>query len=218
MRERVKRVRGLIPSIILTVLSMIQALALELYWTKLVESDFLWAGSWMALVGWLQFTAMFLGILLIWLLYVSMMLRFNWLPSLEDTLVPFLIGLLEFALVDLTHPDFIGPWLLVLAAIFVVAVFTSHTIARRARSDPENDYFFSQYEPSGLKDYRESAISVTILSIFGTILWLYPGTYWLAVLALLLTMAALGYQYLQARRFWLHSVYGEDAATGADQG
>lgn len=218
MKERVTRVRGLVPSIILTVLSMIQALALELYWTKLVESDFLWTAGWLAAVGWLQFAAMFFGILLIWLLYVSLMLRFNWLPSLEDTLVPFLIGLLEFALVDLTHPDFIGPWLLVLASIFVVAVFTSHTIMRRARSDPENDYFFSQYDPSGLKDYRESAITVVTLGVLGTVLWLNPGMRGLAVVALLLTLVAMGYQYLQARRFWLHSLHQGDSPPATDEG
>lgn len=214
MRERVNRVRGLIPSIILTVLSMIQALALELYWTKLIEADFLWSANWLALVGWLQFTSMFFGILLIWLLYVSLMLRFNWLPSLEDTLVPFLIGLLEFALIDLTHPDLIGPWLLVLAVIFTVAVFTSHTISRRARTDPENDYFFSRYDPAGLKDYRESGITVVTLGVLGVILWLYPDMRLLAVVALLLTLVAMGYQYLQARRFWLHSLREGTAEDG----
>lgn len=35
------------------------------------------------------------GILLIQVFYVSFVLRFTWLPSLEDTLIPFLIGLLE---------------------------------------------------------------------------------------------------------------------------
>lgn len=206
MSGRANRVRELVPSIILTVLSMIQALALELYWNQLGESPFLWNGGWPAIIGWLQFTAVFFGILMIWLLYVSFVLRFNWLPSLEDTLVPFLIGLLEFAMIDLTQPDLVGPWLLLMAAIFVIAVYTSHTIARRARSDPANDYFFSRYDPASLRDYRESGASITILGLLGIILWLFPGLYWLAVFALLLTMLALGYQYLQARRFWLHSV------------
>jgi len=206
MSDRTTRVRDLVPSIILTVLSMIQALALELYWSHLEQAEFLWAGGWVALVGWLQFTAMFLGILLIWLLYVSYVLRFHWLPTLEDTVVPFLIGLMEFGMIDMTHPALVGPWLLLLAAVFVIAVFTSHTINRRARQDPDNDYFFSQYDPAGLRDYKESAATVAGLAVLGTLLWLYPGMHALAVLALALTIVALGYQYLQTRRFWLHSV------------
>jgi len=206
MSDRITRVRSLIPTIILTVLSMIQALALELYWNQLVASEFLWSGGWTACVGWLQFTAMFLGILLIWLLYVSFVLRFDWLPSLEDTLVPFFIGLMEFGMIDMTHPDLIGPWLLLLASVFVVAVFTSHTIMRRARLDPDNDYFFSQYDPAGLRDYKESAATVTGMAVLGALLWLFPNMHALAILALLLTIVALGYQYLQARRFWLHAV------------
>jgi hypothetical protein len=216
MSDRANRVRNLMPTIILTVLSMIQALALELYWNQLVQADFLWTGGWIAVVGWLQFAAMFFGIMLIWLLYVSLVLRFNWLPSLEDTLVPFLIGLLEFGLIDLTHPDLVGPWLILLAAVFVVAVFTSHTINRRARSDPDNNYFFSQYDPTGWRDYRESAATVLGMGLLGAILWQYPGLHWLTVLALLLTMAGLGYQYLQARRFWLHSVGMEEQQAGGE--
>ncbi len=38
------------PSVMLTVLSMIQAL--ELLWTRVMESEFLWLGGWDALVGW----------------------------------------------------------------------------------------------------------------------------------------------------------------------
>ena len=54
------------------------------------------------------------------------------------------------------------------------------------------------------------------MGLLGAILWLYPGLHALAVLALLLTMAALGYQYLQARRFWLHSLSVEDQPAPAD--
>ena len=206
MNEQVERVRKLVPSIILTVLSMIQAIALELYWGKLVASEFLWTGGWIALVGWLQFIALFFGILLIWLLYVSPMLRFHWMPSLEDTLAPFLIGLLEFALIDLTHPSLTGPWLLILAMIFTTAVFTSHTISRRARSDSANDYFFSQQDSAAPTDYRESGITIASLVLLGALLWIFPHAYWLASLALLLTLIGMSYQYVEARRFWLHSI------------
>jgi len=64
MSDNAERARRLVPTIILTVLSMIQAIALELYWGSIRDSDFLWAGGWEAVIGWLQFATMFFGILL----------------------------------------------------------------------------------------------------------------------------------------------------------
>ena len=101
MQNNLERAKDLLPSIILTILSMIQALALELFWSRIEDSVFLWQGGLDAVVGWLQLSVMLVGILLIWVFYVSFVLRFTWLPSLEDTLIPFLIGLLEFAMIDL---------------------------------------------------------------------------------------------------------------------
>ena len=49
-----KRARNLLPSIVITVLSMIQAIALELFWGKVVDAGFLWEGSWDSMIGWLQ--------------------------------------------------------------------------------------------------------------------------------------------------------------------
>ena len=95
------RATDLLPSVLLTVLSMIQALALELLWTRLRESPYLWTASWDALLGWTQATAMLLGFLVVWLLYISFVMRFRWLPSLSDSVIPFGIGILEFSLIDL---------------------------------------------------------------------------------------------------------------------
>ena len=101
MQKNTDRAKDLLPTIILTILSMIQALALELFWSRIEDSLFLWQGGLDAIIGWLQLLVMLAGILLIWVFYVSFVLRFTWLPSMEDTLIPFLIGLLEFAMIDL---------------------------------------------------------------------------------------------------------------------
>ena len=110
------RATDLFPSVLLTVLSMIQALALELLWTRMRESPYLWSGGWDALLGWSQVAAMLLGFLVVWLFYVSTVMRFRWLPSLQDSVVPFGIGILEFTLIDLMGPDSLGPWFYVMAA------------------------------------------------------------------------------------------------------
>ncbi len=68
MDLQIERARDLLPSIIITILSMIQALALELFWNRIQVSDFLWQGGWTATLGWLQLLVMLLGMLLVWLL------------------------------------------------------------------------------------------------------------------------------------------------------
>jgi len=213
MKNNVERAKELVPALILTLLSMIQALALEIFWSRIGDSEFLWQWGWTAAIGWLQIAIVLEGILLIWVLYVSFVLRFSWLPSLEDTLLPFLIGLLEFAMIDLTEPAMVGPWMLLLAAIFALTLVSAHTTMRRAEKDPANAYFFRQIDISrGWRTYTHSAASITALVLFGLVLWWWTPPPWLVLVALLIALGALFFQYLQARRYWLHSLTtGEDA-------
>ena len=206
MDRNQERARQLLPAVIITVLSMIQALALEIYWTKIGESEFLWQGGWDAAIGWMQLLVVFLGMLLIWTLYIGMVLRFSWIPSMEDTLIPFYIGLLEFVMIDLMGPVFIGPWFLLLAAIFSVSTWANHMAMRQARGDPANDYFFKGYAPAGWRDYIGSIVVVSTLAALGVILWIYDDSYLLAAVAMVFALIAVVRQFIQARRYWMHSV------------
>lgn len=201
-----KRARDLLPSIIITVLSLIQAIALELYWSKIVSSDFLFAGGWDAVLGWMQVVVMFMGMLLIWIIYVSAVLRFSWLPSMEDTLIPFYIGLMEFGMIDMMGPDLLGPWFLLLAAIFALSTLANHLVMRRARNDPANDYFFRSVPASSWRDYLTSITVVGVLSTMGVVLWVLDDARLLATIALSLAILALAYQFRNTRRYWMHSM------------
>ena len=153
------RATELLPSVLLTVLSMIQALALELFWVRLRESSYLWTPGWEALLGWSQAAAMLLGFLVVWLFF-SVVMRFRWLPSIQDSVVPFGIGVLEFSLIDLMGPDSLGPWFYLLALIFAVSTWTSQSIFRRARQDPANREFFDSVEstPLTIEQRRASVV------------------------------------------------------------
>ena len=206
MEPNQERARDLLPTIIITVLSMIQALALELYWTKIGESDFLWQGGWGAAIGWMQLLLMFLGMLLIWILYISVVLRFSWLPAMEDTLIPFFIGLLEFGMIDLMGPETLGPWFILLAVTFCISTLANHMVMRRARQDPANSYFFDGIEPANWRDYRITITASLTLAMFGLVLWVWSNSPVLSCLALLLALAALSRQILQSRKYWMHSL------------
>lgn len=206
MDRNQERARQLLPAIIITVLSMIQALALEIYWTKIGESQFLWLGGWEAAIGWLQLVVMFLGMLLIWILYISVVLRFSWIPSMEDTLIPFYIGLLEFVMIDLMGPGYIGPWFLLLAATFSVSTWANHMAMKQARGDPANDYFFNDYAAANWRDYIGSIVVISTLAAFGAILWIYDDSHVLAIVAMMFAIIAVARQFVQARRYWMHSM------------
>lgn len=218
MDRQIERARELLPSIIITVLSMIQALALELYWTRIQASDLLWQGGWTAALGWLQLAVILVGILLVWLLYVGLVLRFRWLPTMEDTLIPFAIGLLEFSMIDLMGPDTLGPWFLALAGVFALCIGATHVVHRRARRDSENDYFFSQVAPAGWRDYAASIVVICVLALFGLALWNLQSNHILELAALLFALAALSYQMLQSHRYWMHTLIQPATAekSGAD--
>ena len=203
MTDRADRARDLLPTVVITVLSMIQALALELYWSRFRESDYLWQGGWDAALGWLQLAVMLLGILQIWLFYVSLVLRFSWLPTMEDTLTPFAIGLFEFSLIDLMGPGTVGQWFLALAGVFFVSVGASHMVLRRARHDPGNAEYFDKVAPASWRDYVISATAVFSLAGFGVALLLSDENRIIALMALLFALLALSRQLYVLHYYWL---------------
>ena len=207
MRSRAKQH---LPSVLLTLLSIIQALALELLWSRLHASPFLWNGGWGAVVGWLQIAGMFLGILQIWFFYTSLVLRFQWLPSFRDSLIPFVIGILEFSMIELLGPSRLGAWFLTLAAVFAVSVVEGHSIFRRARRDPANREFFDTVDRATRRDHMRPAAIVVGIAAIGALLQITGDQRWLASVALLLANGALLYQIAEARRYWDQAMSGEE--------
>ncbi len=206
------RATDLFPSVLLTVLSMIQALALELLWSRLHQSSYLWAADWNALLGWFQVTALLLGFLVVWLFYVSIVMRFRWLPSLQDSVVPFGIGILEFTLIDLMGPDSLGPWFYAMALIFALSTWASHTIYRRARQDPANREFFGSVPPATLRDFAPAIGAIAGIAFLGLVLQVSGDQRWLALGSLLVAIAALGNQIRMTRRYWQRSISDASSA------
>lgn len=59
------RARDRLPSVLLTLLSIVQALALEFLWSHISEAEYPFEPSWIAAISWLQIAASFNGIVLI---------------------------------------------------------------------------------------------------------------------------------------------------------
>jgi hypothetical protein len=187
--------------VLLTLLSIVQALALELLWSQVRESAYLFEMTWAAMLTWIQIGTSFLGIVVIWLVYASTAMRFRWVPTTGDSVYPFVIGLLEFILVETLAPEYMGFWFVCLATIFGLMTWISHRTMRRARLDGDNEEFFDNREPATARDFVPAFVIVSVLVLAGTYLAVTGDRGMVALVAVLIAFAGLVRQLIFAARF-----------------
>jgi hypothetical protein len=195
------RAKEHLPMVLLTLLSIVQALALELLWSQVRESAYLFEMTWTAMLTWFQIGTSFLGIVVIWLVYASTAMRFRWVPSTSDSVYPFIIGLLEFILVETLAPEYMGLWFVCLATIFGLMTWISHRTMRRARLDGDNEEFFAHLAPATARDFLPAFVIVSVLALAGTYLAITGDRGMVALVAVLIAFAGLVRQLIFAARF-----------------
>jgi hypothetical protein len=200
------RAKANMPMVLLTLLSIIQALALELTWEHVREHAYLFEMTWIALLSWLQIGTTLLGVLLIWLLYSSMVMRFRWVPTTGDSTLPFVIGIIEFTLISTLGPEHLGWWFLAMAVLFGITHWAIQLIMRRARLDGENDAFFATVTPATIRDFYPTFIIVGTLTGVALALGLTEHRGAFALVALLGAAGAIGYQLYRNALFWQRSM------------
>lgn len=203
MRDRAKEH---FPTVLLTLLSIVQALALELLWSHLRETDYLFEPSWISVISWMQILATLLGLVLIWVVYANNVMRFRWVPVTSDSVYPFLIGLIEFMLIEALGPDEIGLWFIFMALIFGMMTWVAHAHMRRARQDIDNEAFFSSYKPAKLRDFYPAMTIVCAQALVGIYLFISGNQGLLAMFALLAVNGMLGWQFYTSALFWKRTV------------
>ncbi len=190
------------PSVLLTLLSIVQAVALEKLWEQSRLRPELFDASWMTLVSWLQLAATLFVIIFIWLSYVGLVMRFRFTPVLSDLILPFLVGLLEFLLIEMTHPGRLGAWFIVLAVISAIVSYIRHALFRRARRDPENSEFFDVVPAATWRDHAARIIPTVLCAFIGAWLWISGNQGWPALIAILLVLIGVTSQMQIAARYW----------------
>ena len=192
--------------VLLTLLSIVQALALELLWSHLRVTGYILDLSLVAVTSWIQILATFLGLILIWVVYASNAMRFRWVPVTSDSVYPFLIGVIEFMLVESLGPGETGEWLILMALTFAIMVGVGHQTMKRARQDSDNDVFFDQFEPATLRDFVPQIVVVSGMALAGIYLLVSRESPVFALLAVLATAGILVRQFLAAASFWQQTV------------
>ena len=206
MKKIRDRARRKFPTVLLTLLSIVQAVALEKLWEQSRLRPELFDASWITVVSWLQLAATLLVIIFVWLLYVGMVMRFRFTPLMSDLILPFLVGLLEFLLIEMTHPGRLAIWFMVLAVISAIVSYIRHALFRRARRDPENSEFFDVVPAATWRDHMSRIIPTVLCAIMGVSLWIIGDEGWLALIAILLVLTGITNQMRVAARYWRLSV------------
>jgi hypothetical protein len=200
------RARKQFPAVLLTLLSIVQAIALESLWNKLAGHSDLFALTLQALQIWLQFTISLGVIILLWLSYVGLTIRFRWTPAFSDSVLPFLIGLIEFLLIELIEPGRLGVWMLTLALVAALSIVIDFRFMRRARLDPDNAEFFDAVLPATWRDFMPQVL-VVVYAISAGVWLVFDETHiWFSLLTLLVVLAAiLQNAFLQAS-YWRKTI------------
>lgn len=207
------RARAQLPSVLLTLLSIIQAVALERLWDLAAQRSDLFDNTLQAGLSWLQVATTFFVIVVIWLVYLGLVMRFRWTPSTGDLTYPFVVGVVELLLIETMGAGNLGAWFLVFGIVFALLQWLTHHLYRRAREDAENIDFFSTMGRASWWDQFKRATVTLIAIVFGLLLWDSQGKDWLAFSALSMScILTLSYIWFSAR-FWESSmVDGEHVA------
>jgi hypothetical protein len=201
-----ERAKELLPAVLLTLASIIQALSLEVLWEGAQQAPHLWIAGPTRFAGWLQVAGTFLAVMLVWVYYAQLVMRFRWVPTLRDSLIPFGFGLGQFALGELLRADRMHAWLYVVSGLFVYATWASTATLRAAQADPDNAWYVAIAEQGLVARFGIAAATVLALFGLGAITHRVGGGGAWGVAAMLAANAILLFQLVLQRRYWSRSV------------
>ncbi len=200
------RAKELLPQVLLTLASIVQALALEVLWSSASDARGLWTTGAERFAGWLQVAAVFEGILLVWLYYAQLLMRFRWVPRVRDSVIPFGFGIGQFAIAELLAPGELALWLYAFGAVFAFAFWTSQMTFKAAALDRDNDWFFARFPQRGLDRWAPILGTVGTFVVLGAITQATGGGPRWAIFALVLVHAMLLAQLALQRWYWHRSM------------
>jgi hypothetical protein len=164
--ERVRnQAKEMFPNIHLTLISIIQALALEVLWSAVNAREHLWAWNAAALTGWLQAAAVFELLFFLWLVYTQMVMRIRWVVTMRDSLIPFILGIGQFTLANLIHPEKLHLWFYVLAALGAFGVWVNVITEREAQAEPDNQELLAALGRSRLLPALTPLVACVLMSL-----------------------------------------------------
>ena len=167
MNDIRNRVRSNVPAVVLTLLGIIQALALEQLWTHVLHSDVLYVLNWQTLTTWTQIFTTLIAIILVWLVYAVNVTRFRWLPTVYEFILPFWVGFIQLLVIQALATTAIGFWFILMGVLFGTMIWIAQTTLRKARLDGGNASFFATIPPATWSDFLPALTIIGLILTFG---------------------------------------------------
>ena len=206
INEISKRASEHLPAVLLTLLSIVQAVALESLWSHTISHVNFGAFSPLDILSLSLAAATLAVIVLVWLSYVSLLMRFIWVPSLADTSLPIFVGVAQFALIESATLDRIGYWFLILALIMAMVTGINQRFFRKARQDPRNREFFDGISPATRRDLLPQIIYAFAGLVMGVGFLLFKPSNWLAIVCVLIVIGVACHFAVMLNHYWNRSV------------
>ena len=121
---------------------------------------------------------------------------------MTDSIYPFLVGIIEFWLVEALNIGSTGLWFIVMGAAIGVMHWIAQITMRRARSDADNDQFFERTARATLSDFYPQASIVAIFVVAGLLTIAMNPPPVVQGTSVLLTLLFLAWQFLTTARYW----------------
>lgn len=192
-------------SVYLTLMSIIQGVALGgLIWTTktlLDNNELLRSSNELTFMLWLQLLINFLLITYIWYAYVGAGLLYKWVPSYLEALTPFVIGLLEAAVIVAVGNLF---WWFILLGIISVAGAAEHY---NMFSHLREHWYESADDWKAQRKWQRNRVIlhpvIAALFVFCAVLSKYsPVSHFLVLIPLIIVL----YLILSWRKIWMETV------------
>jgi hypothetical protein len=137
-------------------------------------------------------------------------------PSTVDSLFPFLVGILQFIMINNVGISGMSLWVFLLALLFAGMNWIAHHDMKRARLNPENEEFFANRSPATLRDFYVTMVVVGSMCVGSLVLWLNDSSVVLYGFCVALALAVIVRQVFVANGFWQMSM-SLDSLTNQDQ-
>ncbi|MDG1112750.1 MAG: hypothetical protein P8N63_03160 [Pseudomonadales bacterium] len=210
MNELRTRVRSNVSAAVLTLLGIIQALALEQLWTHVLITDALYTLTWQTFTSWTQIVTTLTAIILVWLVYAANVTRFLWLPSIYEFILPFWVGFVQVLMIQVLTPTNIGFWFILMGVLFGTMIWIAQSTLRKARLDGSNEAFFATISAATWSDFLPAIAIIGLILTFG----LYAANFktgHLVNLSMLLILLSFAYiQFRTLRMGWQRSMSPDD--------
>ena len=147
-----------------------------------------------------------IGTILVWVSYATNVTRFLWVPTIQEFVMPFAVGLIQFSIIQMLTVQLTGPWMVLVAALILTINWIAHSTMRKARLDGDNSDFFTGTTTASWRDFQLAIGSIALLLVYGIYEWVFAPFNAATLSILLITLSLLLVQFRLMAVWWSRSV------------